>query len=152
MSALPRKQRSWRIRRRIGVPVLLLATAATTAVLGMGTHAASADTPVRGPQATSSASDDERAEAFTACMRSHGVSDFPGVTISANGQLQLKSGSINPVSGTYRAAAQACADLLPTGSALPTEPHPAAPAVPSLPLTCDGDDCPAPPKAPPAPS
>jgi hypothetical protein len=106
---------------------------------------------VTAPQVTASASNEDRAEAFTTCMRSHGVSNFPGITISANGQIHLKSGSINPISTTYQAAANACAYLLPTGSALPTGPQPPAPAAPALAFTCDGD-CPAPPKAPAPPS
>jgi hypothetical protein len=79
------------------------------------------------------------------------VSDFPGITISANGQVHLKGGSINPISAAYQAAANACASLLPTGSALPTKPQPPAPAAPTLGFTCDGD-CPTPPKAPAPPS
>jgi hypothetical protein len=108
-------------------------------------------TPVKAPQVTSSASNDERAEAFTTCMRSHGVSDFPGITISANGHIQLKGGSVNPISTTYQAAANACASLLPAGTALPTKPQPPAPATPTVGFTCDGD-CPTPPKAPALPS
>jgi hypothetical protein len=106
---------------------------------------------VKAPQVTASASQDQRAEAFTTCMRSHGVPDFPGITVSANGQIHLNGGSIRPTSTAYQAAASACASLLPTGSALPTEPQPPAPAAPMLGFTCDGD-CPAPPKAPAPPS
>lgn len=152
MSAPPHTQRSQQIRRRVGV--LVLGATACAAVLG--TQAASAGTPRTGtpakaPQVTSSAGNDERAETFTTCMRSHGVSNFPGITISAGGHLHLKGGRINPISTAYQAAANACASLLPTGSALPTDPQPPAPAVPTLGFTCDGD-CPTPPKAPAPPS
>jgi cytochrome c553 len=153
MSAPPHT-RSWRIRRRVGVPVLLLSAATCAAVLaaqGASAGIQRTGTPANATQVTSSASTDERAEAFTTCMRSHGVPDFPGITISANGQIQLKGGSVNPISTTYRAAAKACASLLPTGSALPTAPEPPAPDAPTLTFTCDGD-CPTPPKAPAPPS
>jgi hypothetical protein len=106
---------------------------------------------VNAPQVTSSASNNERAEAFTTCMRSHGMSDFPGITISANGQIQLNGGSVNPLSTTYQAAVKACASLLPAGSALPTAPEPPAPDAPTFTFTCDGY-CPTPPKAPAPPS
>lgn len=154
MSAPPHTQRFRQMSRRVGVPVLILAAAVGAAVLG--TQGASAgiqrtSTVVKAPQVTSSASNDERAEAFTTCMRSHGVSDFPGITISADGQIQLKSGSFNPFSATYQAAANACASLLPAGSALPNEPQLSAPATPTVPFICDGD-CPTPPKAPALPS
>lgn len=155
MSALPPAQRFRQTRRRVGVPALILAATASAAAL-LGTQAASADTqrtgtPAKAVQTTSYAGNDERAEAFTACMRSHGASDFPGVTISSNGHLQLTGSGVNPLSATYRAAANACASLLPTGSALPTEPQPATPAAPTVAFTCDGD-CPTAPKAPAPPS
>lgn len=151
MSAPPHT-RSRQVRRRVGVPVLLLSAAACAAVLAaQGASAGTQRTGNPATQVTSSASNDERAEAFTTCMRSHGVSDFPGITISANGQIQLNGGSVNPISATYQAAAKACASLLPTGSALPTAPEPPAPDAPTLTFTCDGD-CPTPPKAPAPPS
>lgn len=100
--------------------------------------------------ASSTVSNDERTAKFTACMRSHGVPDFPGITISADGETQLKGG-VNPLSATYQAAAKACASLLPAGSALPADPEPAPPTTPTLGITCEGD-CPKPPKSPEPPS
>jgi hypothetical protein len=81
-------------------------------------------------------------------MRSHGVKDFPGITIGANGQLQLRSGgNIDPLSRTYRDAAKSCGYLLPKGSALPDDPQPPSPSTPTMQFTC-ADTCPTPPKAP----
>lgn len=151
MSGPRHTQRSQQVRRRVGIPVLVVA-AACAAVLGtQAASAGAARTSVKAPQATTSANNDERAEAFTTCMRSHGVPEFPGITISANGQIQLKGGSINPISTTYQSAAKACVSLLPAGSTLPAEPQPPAPAAPDLAFRCDGD-CPTPPKAPAPPS
>ncbi|WP_026413369.1 hypothetical protein [Actinomadura oligospora] len=90
----------------------------------------------------------DRGEAFTACLRSHGVKDFPGITIGEDGTIQLKTGgSVNPLSATYKAAAKACASLLPKGSTLPGEPTPPSPSAPTPSFSC-GSDCPAPPKVP----
>lgn len=93
-------------------------------------------------------------------MRENGVPNFPGVTVGADGTLQLVAGSdVNPISKSYQAAAKKCASKLPSGSALPAEPSvptpsivaPAAPA--SLNIDCSGTACPDAPaiKAPAAP-
>ncbi|MGI5125746.1 hypothetical protein ACQEVB_02910 [Pseudonocardia sp. CA-107938] len=76
---------------------------------------------------------DTPAEDFTACVRTHGVPEFPGVTVTSDGALQLKSGGrIDPISATYRDAVAACADRLPAGTTLPRPPSIAAPTVPTL--------------------
>ena len=64
--------------------------------------------------------------AFSACMRSHGVANFPDPT--SNG-LQIPD-SINPKSPVFRSAQQACRHDLPNGGAPPaTEPSKRAAAV-----------------------
>jgi hypothetical protein len=128
-------------RRRVGMPMLLLLAGAVCAVL-LAAQSASAEA---GGSATTA---DEQAEAFTACMRSHGVPDFPGITISADGQVQLLGGGVNPISESYRDAVDACEHLLPEGSRLPSDPEPQAPADPGLSFSCSGDGCPAPPERP----
>jgi hypothetical protein len=86
------------------------------------------------PVVASPAAASTPAEDFTACMRAHGVPDFPGVTITADGALQLRSGGrIDPISAAYRDAASACADRLPAGTTLPRPPSVAAPTVPGAP-------------------
>lgn len=83
--------------------------------------------------ATDSASLGRDAEAFTTCVREHGVSDFPGVTVSSGGTLQLNSSSsFNPLSSAYKAAAKACASTLPAGTSLPSDPVAPSIAGPSL--------------------
>ena len=87
-----------------------------------------------GPVMPSPATASNPAEDFTACMRAHGVPDFPGVTITADGALQLREGGrIDPISAAYRDAASACADRLPAGTTLPRPPSIAAPTAPSAP-------------------
>lgn len=107
-----------------------------------------------GKAAGTAAQRSAKAEAFTTCMRENGVPDFPGVTVTANGTLQLLPGStVNPISKTYQAAAKKCASELPSGSALPTEPSVPTLSVPAhLNIDCSGSGCPAAPIEPKAPA
>jgi hypothetical protein len=135
------------------VTVLLLVVAAVVAAQAVRTTPAAGSTATTSSTSTASTSSDRDrgADAFTACMRSHGVPGFPGVTIAADGHVRLKGGSVKPVSAAYRAAARTCASSLPAGSELPADPAPPAPAALRVPFTCDGD-CPATPPNPAAPA
>jgi hypothetical protein len=58
--------------------------------------------------------------AYTRCMRSHGVSDFPDPTTSPGGGvgIQVNGGpgsDLNPDNPTFKAAKQTCRALLPGG-------------------------------------
>jgi hypothetical protein len=94
------------------------------------------------------------AEQFTACMRSHGEPDFPGITISSNGTIQIDSSSvdIDLFSAQYQKAADACESLLPSGSGLPQAPKAPSLSGPKLNISCSGTACPAKPKVPSLPS
>ncbi len=70
------------------------------------------------------ASDDQFSNmlAFSACMRSHGVKDFPDPTKSADGGgIRIQSGKggggsdLDPNSAVFQAAQRACQSLLPKG-------------------------------------
>jgi hypothetical protein len=50
---------------------------------------------------------------YSACMREHGVPNFPDPKINAEGGLELSGDGINPDSPQYKAAEQACKDLAP---------------------------------------
>lgn len=91
----------------------------------------------------------EAAELFTACMRTHGQPHFPGITITANGSVQLDSGvgAVDLRSAAYRAALDACRHLLPKDTNPPPTPDPPPRPLPSPPAT----PSPTPP-GPPAPS
>ncbi|MCW2917745.1 MAG: hypothetical protein JWN52_5813 [Actinomycetia bacterium] len=159
MPVAPNTEQPRRTRRRVGVPLLVLAAAACTAAVAAQAASASAPSHVsaRPHQATSitatstSSGKNDQAEEFTACMRAHGVSDFPGISISSDGQIHRKGGSVNPISTAYKAAAKTCASRLPTGSALPTDPQLPTPTAPAFTFTCEGD-CPTPPKVPALPN
>jgi hypothetical protein len=60
----------------------------------------------------------QAALAFSACMRAHGVKDFPDPTFSGGGvQMSIHAGSgssdLNPNSPVFQKAKQACGNLLP---------------------------------------
>lgn len=63
--------------------------------------------------------------AYTNCMRSHGITDFPDPTAGPNGQgggFRINGGpgsDLDPDSPRYEAANRACQELLPYGGALP---------------------------------
>ena len=69
--------------------------------------------PSSGPSGSGSAL------AYAACMRSHGVGDFPDP--NAQGQFDIQSigpnSDLNPNNPTFQAAHRACASLVPTKSA-----------------------------------
>jgi hypothetical protein len=178
MSAPLAKEAPRRTRKRFAIP-LIAAVAVGAAVLALQVTSPPSEVPTRlsadaarvaptetssaaataslDPSVTSTTTQDsssrvDQAEAFTLCMRDNGVTDFPGITIKENGQIQLNAGgSINPLSATYKAAAKACASTLPSGSTLPTDPEPPSPEAPDVGFTCT-EDCPEPPKAPRLPS
>jgi hypothetical protein len=96
---------------------------------------------------TLSAEERERlAEEFTTCMQDNGVADFPGITITEDGQirLSLSGDGVDVFADAYRDAVAACQDLLPAGSSLPGEPE--VPSVtlsaPDVGIECSGDGCP----------
>jgi hypothetical protein len=68
---------------------------------------------------SSSAKDDfAQALAFSACMRSHGVSKFPDPSRGTDGGFQLRidgKGGVDPNSATFQAAQRACQSLQPGG-------------------------------------
>jgi hypothetical protein len=76
----------------------------------------------------------EQALKFSACMRSHGVPNFPDPKFSASGgsvRLQVKAGGaggINPSSPQFQAAAKACQSVAPLGKGLKGGPPPVAKA------------------------
>ncbi|GAA4233361.1 hypothetical protein FHR32_000616 [Streptosporangium album] len=66
-------------------------------------------------------------------MRSHGLPDFPEVTVSSDGliNLDIKGDRVDAFSREYGAAVKACESMLPVGAGLPGAP--VAPSAPSLP-------------------
>lgn len=57
---------------------------------------------------------------FAACMRSHGLADYPDPQVSGSGaqvQVKISPGSLNPNSPAFKSADRACHGLLPNGGA-----------------------------------
>lgn len=113
-----------RMRRRgggVGLSLLLVSLAVVAAGCGGGSKAPGVaslgPTPSPGKSHGSAARGSTAAhvEAFSTCMRTHGVPSFPGP--NSQGSISVGSGSgIDANSTQFRAAAKACAGLLPTPS------------------------------------
>src|SRR5437588_474396 len=67
---------------------------------------------------TASTSAYQKGLEYSACMRSHGVTNFPDPTTNGGGGMQLrldKNSGIDPNSSQFKAAQQACQSLQPGG-------------------------------------
>lgn len=70
---------------------------------------------------TTSASSGRPLDRFAACMRSHGVSQFPDPTTNgSNVKILIGGSSIDPDTPQFNSAQSHCSGLLPTGSNGPT--------------------------------
>ena len=89
---------------------------AAAVVAGVSTACSSSPSHASG-QASGHASSSGGVLAFSACMRSHGVPNFPDPTSGSNGNsVELQPGSgIDPNSPQYQSAMHACQSLLPAG-------------------------------------
>jgi hypothetical protein len=107
-----------RPQRRLG---LTTAAAVAMVLLAAGCSGGGSSTDSGGsPQAKGSAS--SQAIAFSACMRSHGVPNFPDP--NAQGRpLEVDAQQLGVSDSLYQAAEQACQRLLPTGGSLQQLTH-----------------------------
>lgn len=130
----------------IARPVLAGASVLIIVVAGASLGAFSSS-PV-GAAVTATTAPDGGGEAFTRCMRSKGLPDFPRATVDADGRvfLDLNGRRFDPFSREYRRALQACRSHLPDPIGLPGKPVP-PPEVAEIPRS----QRPAAPKAPAAP-
>jgi hypothetical protein len=102
-----------------GAHLIALLIVAAAIVAGITTAcSSSSSTSQASGQASGQASSGGQL-AFSACMRSHGVSNFPDPTTGSNGQAQVQitpgTSGIDPNSPAYQAAYRACQSLLPAG-------------------------------------
>jgi hypothetical protein len=103
-------------------------TAAMTGLLGLALLAAGCGGS-KGPDIAGPGSSKAQALAYSRCMRSHGVSDFPDPTTPAGGGVafQVNGGpgsDLNQSNPTFRATSDACRGLLPGGQQSATIPAP----------------------------
>jgi hypothetical protein len=95
----------------------------TGGVASLGSHASKTSTTsstAAGPSAGSgsSASPGSQAVAYSACVRAHGVPNFPNPKISTNGnEVKMAIGVTPAITGNphFKSAQQACRKLLPGG-------------------------------------
>ena len=105
-------------RPRLAPGVRLIAPLAFAAAMVAGvTTACSSSSSNSSAHATSrTARSGGGALAYSACMRSHGVPNFPDPTSNGGGQVQIQAGSgIDPNSPAFQAAQRSCQSLLPVG-------------------------------------
>jgi hypothetical protein len=100
-------------RRR---PLPVKRAVAITALLGIGVLAAGCGgSGAPGASGSSSGGLAAQGVAYTHCMRSHGVSNFPDPTVGSGGGVTFQ-GSFDLKSPTYQAAAAVCGSLIPGGT------------------------------------
>jgi hypothetical protein len=87
---------------------------------GSGGSAPATSSSARGQSLVMAGENAHNAAKFSACMRKHGVANFPDPTSTGAIQIGPNSG-INPGSSTFQAAQQTCRKLLPHGG----QPSPA---------------------------
>jgi hypothetical protein len=96
----------------------------TVAHLGSSTSSTSSSSASSSPSSgssgsqASSTSPDSQAVAYSACVRAHGVPNFPDPKVSTNGNEVKVTIAVNPsISGNpnFQSAQQACRKLLPGG-------------------------------------
>lgn len=61
---------------------------------------------------------DEQALKLSACMRSHGVPNFPDPKLSSGGNMEMKMNGVDASSPRFQAAAKTCQGNSPLGKAL----------------------------------
>jgi hypothetical protein len=119
----PRPRRASRWRRATSAAAALIATALLVVACGGGSGgpgvagAGSATTPTG-----STGAKKRSALAYSRCMRSHGVHDFPDP--DSKGQIQLSAGpgsDLGPDSPVFKTADQACKALMPEPPGSPAQ-------------------------------
>ena len=97
--------------------LLALLAVAVASVAGVTTACSSSSTSSPAHAAGRAARSASSSLAFSACMRSHGVHNFPDPSAGSNGQqVTIQQGSgIDPNSPAFQAAQRSCQSLLPAG-------------------------------------
>ena len=97
--------------------LLALLAVAVASVAGVTTACSSSSTSSPAHATGHAARSASSSLAFSACMRSHGVHNFPDPSAGSNGQqVTIQQGSgIDPNSPAFQAAQRSCQSLLPAG-------------------------------------
>jgi len=98
------------------IAALIVAAAVVAGITTACSSSSSSPPSHAGGQAPGQASSSGGPLAFSACMRSHGVPDFPDPTSNGGISIPLQpGGSLDPNSPAYQAALHSCQSLLPPG-------------------------------------
>jgi hypothetical protein len=107
--------------RRVGPPVAVILSAVLV-LLATSCSSSPFPTGSGGSPGTGGSSSSPSAVAFSACMRSHGIPNFPDP--NAGGRpLQVDAHQLGVSDSLYQTAEQACQHLLPTGGSLQQLTH-----------------------------
>jgi hypothetical protein len=121
-----RPRRARRLRRMVAIAVWLMAGGVLVAGCGSspsGPGVATAGSSSTAARSSSAPSGRAGALAFSRCMRSHGIKDFPDP--NSSGELQISAGpgsDLGPGNPQFNAAQQACKSLMP-GPGTPAQQH-----------------------------
>jgi hypothetical protein len=96
----------------VSASIVLAACGSGVATPGVANIGATPTTTLASSNSSGDASSYDDGLKYAACMRSHGIPDFPDP--SANGTIQLGAG-INPASSLFNSAQAKCQTLLPAG-------------------------------------
>ena len=96
----------------------LVRVAVMVAGVALGVSACGSSSPTSTTSSTPSpGSFIAKAYAFSACMRNHGVTNFPDPKVTTNGnQQQIAIRAVGPNTPGFKTASKACAGILPTPS------------------------------------
>ena len=118
---VPRGPRLWRRRgvAPLAVPVLLLPALLVLAACGAGSpgvaHLGGGSSPSASSGSSGSGSSAHGLEAFSQCMRAHGVAGFPDPGSGGTLAINANSLGMDPNSPTFQNAQKACQKDLPNG-------------------------------------
>jgi hypothetical protein len=107
--------------RGAGRAAAIIATA-VLALLGTACSRSPASTASGGSSNAEGSTNSPSALAFSACMRAHGIPNFPDPTAGGR-PLQVDAEQLGVSDSLYQAAEQACRHLLPTGGSLAQLTH-----------------------------
>jgi len=103
--------------RRHGLPLAAVVVAAGLALLEAGCSGSPSSPGSGGSSNAGGSTRSPSAVAFSACMRSHGVPNYPDP--DSSGELpKTDAGQLGVSTSQYQAAQQACRHVLPTGGSL----------------------------------
>jgi hypothetical protein len=85
------------------------------AACGAGSKPPTVPSAGAGPATTAAQTALAKADAYSGCMRSHGVANFPDPVLTPSGGYGFRTQGVDPKSSAFQSASQACNALVPGG-------------------------------------